>query len=903
MKHLITRFLLLAMCVLSGQAAAAIESYWIDDGRSLTPTQAYGDPDEIKPDRWEVRLYRNGETPGAPWPAYWGSISGKSAREVMDKLKRSQEFQIRYARWAGFDYRTERDTHFNPLGPIAVMKPPAKIPNPLKALFDEAMRMRGKLRDHHLIDLDRLFGDNNPFGSVGRVVREYGDSLLHAQQQLDRLEGLIGGVVEPAEWELQDTLEQFKRDMDNAESKAKGLASMSSKPSVNSGGWQHEIIYKNENEEGRFAWDLTLTNNALNYRERQVGKKAEYRDSQELEKARIAYEKCLGTSSDSPKGGCLKDGNCYAEVPFFRACRMEELAYQRLSDAPKEKVFRDFNETSDLNFEVRDIRNVTLDETSAYPRISLQLTDNRALALSFKDDRSRQEVLGWLVKLADLQDFHLTGGGWVAPAELQRRRQAAEEAERQRRIQEEQRHLSAVASQWTQAAVSARQRGDVPAAVQAYESARQARPDLKGPHLGMAELHAGQGNADQLQTVLARAVQEARLTSADVVETKSLRRYVAAPTFASRLPELFGTGGAQQILSVQAAEDARREKNLRRSADLQAEIEKKKRDQAVAQTRYEEVKEYHHEDCKPSGVLMGLTLGLSALVDVPMSKKCYAKKSEAESLNRKIGRFQKELDSHETELRRLREEATSEGWDQMPPRKTVAIPSQRAKADPAVMAKQMSSCVGGRGYRGLYSGGAKGTWTVVVDGMSGNLYGYYLGDQPNLITGSLNSDTARFRVSDGDRMTIEGGIAVSGDVTGGWTAPGASGTVTGWPWSASPPAGAARNVFQGTAWNTQNPVGVGVFSVAIDGEGKIIGNAQSALGDALAVSGAMDTATRRIRMGSVTNGITFTGELDSEGNVISGTWTDTSHGVAGKFSGCRLGSQALSSRGQDVRLP
>ncbi len=669
------RFMMLLALAATLVTHVRADDYWIDDGRGLTLTVAHGDPDEVKPDRWQVRLYKNGVTPGGP--NYWGSITGKSAREVMDKLKRSQDFQVRYARWAGYDYRTEVLTYFNPIGPIAVMKPPARIPNPLKPLFDEAMRMRGKLRDLHLVDLDRRVGENNPFGSVGRVVREYGDSLLHAQQQLERLDGLISGAMERAEWELQDALEQFKLAMDNVESKAKGLASGSG-ASITSGRWEQELPYKTADEEGRFAWNLMLNDGVLHYRENITGRKAEYRNSQELEDTRTALKMCLQKSYGripSWHEACIYDDHSQCVASSGGHCWDEILGYGRLKNQPKEVSYRDINKSFNTDFRVPDIRSLILDELSGYPRIALQISGNRSLALSFKDDRSRQEVLSWLVKLADLQDLHLTEGGWVAPAELQRRKLAAEEADRQKRIQEEQRRLTAVATEWNQAAVSARQRGDVSSAIQAYKSARQARPDLKGPHIGLAELHAGQDDADQLRTVLARAVQEARLTSADVVETKPLRRYVAAPAFANRLPELFGTGGAQQILSVQAAEDARREKNLRRSADLQAEIEKKKRDQTAAQARYEEVKEYRHEDCAPSGVLMGLTLGLSALVDVPMSKKCYAKKSEAESLDRKIGRLQKELGNHESELRRLREEATSEGWDQvLPMRPDVRLP-------------------------------------------------------------------------------------------------------------------------------------------------------------------------------------------------------------------------------------
>jgi hypothetical protein len=76
----------------------AQENYFIYDG---TNVQA------VRPDRvplacnhWAVWLGKTDTNPALP-SSRWGEIDGKSAKSVMNDLKKGQEFEVKFNRWAG----------------------------------------------------------------------------------------------------------------------------------------------------------------------------------------------------------------------------------------------------------------------------------------------------------------------------------------------------------------------------------------------------------------------------------------------------------------------------------------------------------------------------------------------------------------------------------------------------------------------------------------------------------------------------------------------------------------------------------------------------------------------------------------------------------------------------------
>src|SRR5688572_23853429 len=99
---------------------SAIPTYYVDDGTTIAPVYS-NDLPTSKIQEWQVRLYRRGEPTGGR--DNWGLITGSTSDKVMEELRSSQAFEKRYARWIGKPEEYEINTHFNYLGPIAIVKP------------------------------------------------------------------------------------------------------------------------------------------------------------------------------------------------------------------------------------------------------------------------------------------------------------------------------------------------------------------------------------------------------------------------------------------------------------------------------------------------------------------------------------------------------------------------------------------------------------------------------------------------------------------------------------------------------------------------------------------------------------------------------------------------------------
>ena len=194
-NHLITkatRFVLSALLMLLGTATVKGQNstFYIRKGNQITKVENV-DPAKIKVTEWQVLLFKK----GAPKKVgtQWGIIDGKSADAVMKKLKSSQDFEIRYNKWAGKGpVQDEVFTNFNPLGPVAVMenatsdrekqnqKDPATQEKweKLKAIYDE---VKGYY-DGYQQTMEIMSGSDSqtPFDNVGNVFREYADNLKEA---------------------------------------------------------------------------------------------------------------------------------------------------------------------------------------------------------------------------------------------------------------------------------------------------------------------------------------------------------------------------------------------------------------------------------------------------------------------------------------------------------------------------------------------------------------------------------------------------------------------------------------------------------------------------------------------------------------------------------------------------
>jgi hypothetical protein len=150
-----------------------------------------GDAAREQPREWEVWLYRNGEPANGARGGVWGSLRGPTAEAVMDELRRSQEFQVRYARWAEFDYTRERLTYFNPFGPIAVYDDQRNHSRD-RRLTDLGRRLRDIRDGYNKISIAINGRNPNPFRGIGSQVAAYGKQVFDQTNEINRLENQLG---------------------------------------------------------------------------------------------------------------------------------------------------------------------------------------------------------------------------------------------------------------------------------------------------------------------------------------------------------------------------------------------------------------------------------------------------------------------------------------------------------------------------------------------------------------------------------------------------------------------------------------------------------------------------------------------------------------------------------------
>lgn len=196
---------------------SAQEPYYIDDGKQISP--ANGDPKAVQAAEWQVRLYKSGVRTGGK--DNWGLITGKTAEDVMQKLKSGQDFQVLYAKWAGTDYTSEVSTYFNPLGPIAVLKSMRSISEDKwkKALdFIERVNKARKMYKQIADILGTRPQDSNPYKNVGRVLKEYGTNLKNVEKAMAELLGRINDNSQEMN-QLFSDLDQIAVDIEKAEIK------------------------------------------------------------------------------------------------------------------------------------------------------------------------------------------------------------------------------------------------------------------------------------------------------------------------------------------------------------------------------------------------------------------------------------------------------------------------------------------------------------------------------------------------------------------------------------------------------------------------------------------------------------------------------------------------------------
>ncbi len=200
--------------------------YYIDDGRSQIQS-VRGNPDDVQAEEWYIRLYKFGASTGGD--DHWGSIRGKSAQDVIRKLREGQEIQKRCAKWTGTDYTTYTLTYFNYLGPIAKIRPPKPPAARILTGLNKAIETLKRLREG-FTKLEQILADkvkpNNPFSDVGRVTQDYANALSQAEKMVASFQRNFTAFTDKTAIELSWELERVAKSIEIAESKFSAVQSL-----------------------------------------------------------------------------------------------------------------------------------------------------------------------------------------------------------------------------------------------------------------------------------------------------------------------------------------------------------------------------------------------------------------------------------------------------------------------------------------------------------------------------------------------------------------------------------------------------------------------------------------------------------------------------------------------------
>lgn len=189
------RFLLIPAILLSLNLFSQ-STFYIQTGSGITKIED-GDPLQINVKEWQVRLYRrNAPTSGT---AFWGTIKGSSANEVMETLKKQQQFELDFNKFIGKGSVEDNVfTHFNPLGPIAVADVPKASELPLNNSKKRVSDLYEKATDLFYTGLEVknnldviLNGKENPYDGVGSNFMQYSENIKDNILQLRILQNLL----------------------------------------------------------------------------------------------------------------------------------------------------------------------------------------------------------------------------------------------------------------------------------------------------------------------------------------------------------------------------------------------------------------------------------------------------------------------------------------------------------------------------------------------------------------------------------------------------------------------------------------------------------------------------------------------------------------------------------------
>jgi len=222
MKHLF--YLVFTLLIFFN--ANAQPPFYIQTCNNMTKVED-ADPDGITPKKWVVRLYKkdfptNGNL-------FWGTITGTSASEVMDKLQRDQDFELRFNAFIGKGYVKDNIyTHFNPLGPIALLDDCKDQKSITEESDENVSEVTEKAADYldvynevkRKLDIILKGKPSTAFDNLGKVFKEYSDNLKSAVAQVLSLKKLLNSSSQQSMNEIKKSLTDIDSKLNTAANKA-----------------------------------------------------------------------------------------------------------------------------------------------------------------------------------------------------------------------------------------------------------------------------------------------------------------------------------------------------------------------------------------------------------------------------------------------------------------------------------------------------------------------------------------------------------------------------------------------------------------------------------------------------------------------------------------------------------
>ena len=220
----------------AARAQQDISTFYVFDGRNMSKVER-GDPNEMKVVEWQVWLYKAGQSTSDK-RNHWGTISSKTAAGVMAKLKKEQDFELRYNAWAGKGrVPDEVMTNFNPVGPIAIVERTSEaqtrkdaqrlIPKDtwdrMQSTFERAKEYYEGYQNIGEI-LAKEPKTQTPFDNVGSVLREYRDNLQDAMEKVAQLRQILENTTTPALNDLSRRLDELTRQLDGVQASARRVS-------------------------------------------------------------------------------------------------------------------------------------------------------------------------------------------------------------------------------------------------------------------------------------------------------------------------------------------------------------------------------------------------------------------------------------------------------------------------------------------------------------------------------------------------------------------------------------------------------------------------------------------------------------------------------------------------------